>query len=312
MVDNILLEEWKETRSVIARFDQNIFNLRKYGFTFVTGLLAANGFLLKQFEHSNSEMFTMIPIIANLALILALQFYENAYIVWQRGAIFRSQTLEKILNLELTEAIAYFGKRRKTRYYGFIMYSAIISAIFFLSFFADNGGIIFLIIVIVTSIIQIMYYSFIYFNAHRALGYDWTINKSEAHPGDLIKITVTNITGNKQEIMEGQVICVMEPQIGDLKDPLRSPKDVVLKNYESYTWVWVVPDKINEIYRINVCLRREYDNDANGCHACENDKISTDDFLERTISVTAPEVDYKACDAGGKIGPDKTTASSGP
>lgn len=39
------LDEWKEARSVIARFDNNLHDLRNYRFTFVTGLLAANGLL---------------------------------------------------------------------------------------------------------------------------------------------------------------------------------------------------------------------------------------------------------------------------
>ena len=30
------IDEWKETRAVMARFDENLHDLRKYGFSFVT------------------------------------------------------------------------------------------------------------------------------------------------------------------------------------------------------------------------------------------------------------------------------------
>ena len=37
--------EWKECRSSIGRFDEAITSIRKYGFTLVTALLSADGYI---------------------------------------------------------------------------------------------------------------------------------------------------------------------------------------------------------------------------------------------------------------------------
>jgi hypothetical protein len=45
--DNLFLEEWKQARDVLKSFDDRIHDLRKYGFTFITGLMAVEGILLR-------------------------------------------------------------------------------------------------------------------------------------------------------------------------------------------------------------------------------------------------------------------------
>ena len=45
-----LQEEWAEARKMLGYFDEKLHDLRKYGFTLITGLLAIQGLLLPPFR----------------------------------------------------------------------------------------------------------------------------------------------------------------------------------------------------------------------------------------------------------------------
>lgn len=105
------LTEWTTTRQVIDKFDGYVNDLRKYGFTLVTGLLAATGYLSSAPGTAISAGAKLGISVAMLGLIVTLAYLDGAYRSLQRGAIARAIILERSLNLDLTSAISHMAKR---------------------------------------------------------------------------------------------------------------------------------------------------------------------------------------------------------
>jgi hypothetical protein len=110
------LEEWKIARGVIAAFDDRLDSLRRYGFTFITGLLTAQSLLESNLILGTPSTATnTVPpsvkvavITATMILIVALRLLDRGYIIQQKAAINRAITIEKSaksLNIELTKTI---------------------------------------------------------------------------------------------------------------------------------------------------------------------------------------------------------------
>ena len=85
------LTEWQECRSTIGRLDSTIAELRKFGFSFVTVLITASGFLGQQVPSSESKMSVSIAIMILIAVLFAVDRY---YTLLLNGAV------ERVLDLE--------------------------------------------------------------------------------------------------------------------------------------------------------------------------------------------------------------------
>ncbi len=98
--------EWSAARETIERFDGYLNDLRKYGFSLVTGLLAVTGFL------SSSPSAALTPIVklgvttSILALIVTLSIMDSQYRSIRMGAITRAELLENYLNMGLSTFIS--------------------------------------------------------------------------------------------------------------------------------------------------------------------------------------------------------------
>ena len=116
------IAEWGECRTTIGRFDVYITDLRKYGFTFITGLLATTGFLTR----TGSETFTPVVklgvLFTTLALIVVLSFLDQQYRLLQRSATIRARILEHALNMDLTSAMAFYRQRNRFASNIFLVY----------------------------------------------------------------------------------------------------------------------------------------------------------------------------------------------
>ena len=93
----ILLEEWREARRSIGRFDEYLLNLRRYGFTLATILIGANAYL--------SITPDVLPwakagaAAAIMLLIFALFLLDHHVKTLQSVALYRAAELEKLLGL---------------------------------------------------------------------------------------------------------------------------------------------------------------------------------------------------------------------
>lgn len=120
-VNSYLFEEWKECRSSIARFDEIIIDIRKYGFTIITGLLSADAFLFAKVEELQPREKVVISIVM-MALIFALFVVDRCYEVFLLGAVKRAKKIEDALGLGLSTDIQRLTEKAKTDSWGITLY----------------------------------------------------------------------------------------------------------------------------------------------------------------------------------------------
>jgi hypothetical protein len=101
------MQEWQTARDIISSFDDRLHDLRKYGFGFITALLAAEYLLVPSGSTSPAlpNIIKLAVLLITLMLIVALHLMDRIYRILQSGAATRAIIVEKLLNLELTEVI---------------------------------------------------------------------------------------------------------------------------------------------------------------------------------------------------------------
>lgn len=124
-------DEWKETRSVIARFDGYLDGLRRYGFVFIAALLAANSI---QAYSSFSNITKVFLSVITIAFIVGLYFLDVYYRRMIEAASIRARVLETavLLDTELNEVTSDKFKKENLQtyikwiYIGFIVVAVIV------------------------------------------------------------------------------------------------------------------------------------------------------------------------------------------
>lgn len=119
------LEEWKQCITLIDKFEDRLDATRRYGFTFVAGLLTANAFL-------GEVSGTLIPLSVKIAVLwvaaflpLVLRVLDRNYQSFQSTIGKRARVLERSLGMALELSIIdRYVKLRMWRfilavYYGF-------------------------------------------------------------------------------------------------------------------------------------------------------------------------------------------------
>jgi hypothetical protein len=97
----ILLQEWREARSSIGRFDEYLLNLRKYGFTLATILIGADAYLSMSTElHPGAKAGAAIAV---MMLIVALFLLDHHVKTLQRIALSRAVEIEAQLEMGLSK-----------------------------------------------------------------------------------------------------------------------------------------------------------------------------------------------------------------
>lgn len=128
-----LLEEWKECRASIDRFDGIIVDIRKYGFTLITGMLTADAFLFVKMSELSFTGKISISILT-MVLVFALFVVDRYHEVFLRGAVQRAKEIEDTLrkklisDISLTCKISDLSEINKTDTWGARTYSIFIAA----------------------------------------------------------------------------------------------------------------------------------------------------------------------------------------
>lgn len=114
-------DEWKECRSSIARFDKVIVDLRKYGFTLITGLLTADAILFVKIPDLSPVDKAAVSFVT-MILVSALFFVDRYQGILLRSAVKRTEDIESELNLKLTTKISTITRRSNTDEWGTALY----------------------------------------------------------------------------------------------------------------------------------------------------------------------------------------------
>lgn len=124
-------DEWKECRTSIGRFDNYLVDLRKYGFTLITGLSTANYFWFhRPVDPSSGKCPTaaeVFPTEAGVALVLtlliaALFVVDRSYEVLLHAAVKRGIELETTCDAALTTRLSKVASRAKTDTWAAVIY----------------------------------------------------------------------------------------------------------------------------------------------------------------------------------------------
>ncbi len=105
------LDEWKEARAILSRFDGNLHELRKYGFTILAALMTLDALQ----KLSDIDVIVKIGLIGlTMAVLVTLRLLEEDYKKFQQAAALRAKILETtVLNIELTEMISVKYQKEK-------------------------------------------------------------------------------------------------------------------------------------------------------------------------------------------------------
>jgi hypothetical protein len=99
-------QEWVKARDLLQFFDGQLHDLRKFGFSFVTALMTADGLLLSSSLSVNTPGLIKFGVfVVTALLILAIHLLDKNYLVLQEAADLRAVVLERNLNIELSSAI---------------------------------------------------------------------------------------------------------------------------------------------------------------------------------------------------------------
>lgn len=259
------VEEWKTSRDMLQFYDDKLDALRKYGFTFLTTLLAAESILIppKTGEVGMSDQVKLAVFSITLLLVAALYLLDKNYRIFQDAANTRAIVLERKLNLELSETIAYRFKADGISRRILVIYSLFIFGVLALGCFVLYPSWIFIAVLVVLALAAFIY---IQWQHRQSLCYrygyeDWTVSPLECKAKDAtIRITLNNLTKKSQVIksepadlkkatdLKGFPFSVPEPivfQKGDLiweissedgTEVHRKTADEITKVYYSYTW----------------------------------------------------------------------------
>ena len=130
------IDEWKECRSTIDRFDKILVDLRKTGFGFVTAIAAGAQFIFTDANYFAAKAALLVMLIV---LILTLYAIDLAHQQWLDVAVERAKTIERDRfsgSISLTTDIGAKFKPFRAGALGLILYSTLLLATCSVFFFS--------------------------------------------------------------------------------------------------------------------------------------------------------------------------------
>jgi hypothetical protein len=125
------LEEWKECRATIARFDKIIADLRKHGFILLAAILAAKAYLSHDVSGTTAQLGARFGIsLVTMLLIYALFVVDRYHEVMLRAALNHSMELEKQLGMSLTSSVSEAARHSQVDRWGVRLYKLFIVVTF--------------------------------------------------------------------------------------------------------------------------------------------------------------------------------------
>jgi len=282
-------KEWDTARAILSKTDDRLFDLRKYGFTFIAALLTAESLLLPYTDTLNTivgepptrlfwdpvnlpDALKFAVLFANLLLIIAVVVIDRNFIIIQKAAASRARVLERTLNLELTEVITHRYRSAKVEWWVTGLYSFFVSIVLTLGFFVFSENLPLFLVLLICGIITIFVIVGIRTSMNIEYKYgpiDFTLDRLHCTKGDKVAITVTNL--EKEDIIIEPTDCLMSVKDENGKElkKLNVKEKVTIGDRGSYTFLLNTDELGNEtkfeegicrVYRCKVDKRaKKYD-----------------------------------------------------
>ncbi len=275
--DDLFYKEWIATKDLMDKFGDRIYDLRKYGFSFITAILTAQAILIpnnlpilpinqviNQGYVPNTIKFAVI--IITILLIITLYFFEKSYQILMDAANSRALIIETKLNLELLETVSYHSNFKHVTSYNTGIYMLFIGSALILSYFTIPSFYLWTFFFGGLSIVGIVLIQLFPFS--NRFECDWTINKVEFQKEELVEITCNYFGKHKifptekdinqdekafnkkfaWKILNQDGECIYEESpLNSLGEPIKIP----IKH--NYTWFWDTSDIPEGIYQLLPC-----------------------------------------------------------
>ncbi len=111
------LTEWQAARDALTSSDNNLHDLRKWGFSFVTGLLTVDAVLAHV-----SIWWKVAALMGTYVLITALVVVDRNYHALQDALAQRAGLIERRSGLDLTQVVTYYYTKRKVWLFYSVVY----------------------------------------------------------------------------------------------------------------------------------------------------------------------------------------------
>jgi hypothetical protein len=231
--------EWQEARSIIARFDNNLHDLRKYGFSFITALLAANGLLSVSTSAPVSDGVKAGVLITTLGLIVTLKLLDMHYRLFQRSAAMRARMLEQRLNIDITNDLSFFYGLEKwwtyvqDLYYGFVALTVMIGVAILW------GHPLLIILLVVAALVAALLIRTIERTKPTPAG-DWSVDNKILSVDTPLRITYTNLVSSDAKApatfnLSWEIRSMSSPSGDTWKG---GAMNVPLQEFGGYDWLW--------------------------------------------------------------------------
>lgn len=161
--DDLHVVEWAECRTTIGRMDTALEDLRKYGFTLVTGLLTASGLVGSATSLSTASQLVPAASLVVMVLVLGLFAVDMYYQVLQRGAVARAIELERrtIPPLALTQWVSNAARRSRTIYTVPLVGTAYLAAAAAMAWFVKGAQNLAVVVIAAVILIVMLSYYFV-------------------------------------------------------------------------------------------------------------------------------------------------------
>ncbi|HXZ99437.1 MAG TPA: hypothetical protein VEK76_03730 [Candidatus Binatia bacterium] len=162
--DDLIVVEWAECRATIGRMDTALEDLRKYGFTLVTGLLTASGLVGSATSSGTAAQLVPAASLVIMVLVLGLFAVDMYYQVLQRAAVARAADLESrtVPEMALSRTVSKAARVTGSFYTVPFVYTAFLASAAGMAWFV-RGAQNLLVVVIAVVIFAVMaaYYFFV-------------------------------------------------------------------------------------------------------------------------------------------------------
>jgi len=235
--------------------------LRKYGFGFITALLAANGLIS---EGGTSVVPASVKagiLIATMGLIVTLKLLDTHYRMFVKAASIRGRILEDRLNLDITNDISFLNNLEhwwryvQALYYGFVILTV------FLGFAILWSSALLLSMMLVAALASGMLIYFINVQPITTALEDWSVDRKIVSKGTPVRITYTNLNSGDTHKYPGTFKLSWKikhyPAMAETAPvPGASPVEVQLSYFENYDWLWETEKVDTGLYELEMSSAR--------------------------------------------------------
>ncbi len=288
-MEDVRFKEWTVARQTISEFDGRLHDLWKYGFSFLTALLAAESILIPApVAESMGEIYLpnlvkMGVLLVTLVLILAIGLIDRNYQLFIKALVQRALILERALNIELTETISIRYKGAKVQWFREMLYVLFAGGIVILGYAILWPDYLFYWVVLAAigvalAIVAMMNRLDLHYPHHDQM-IDWSLDRNQCRQGDDVAIVITNLNTAKESLPAGTLFEIKSLD-GKTYHTRTLEAQVDIASEGDYTSIWetksvppgtyqVFPDSWGQPLRRKITVLPKEPPSANKCPAAK-------------------------------------------